>query len=179
MHLWLDHRKQLMTKTICLKSQAQERSPVTHNALVAGSQKAADDQDIYLKSQAQERSPVTHNALVAGSQKAADDQDICLESQTTCGTEYQEMSLEKRQKSAKAEKEDGCEQITDDEDVPGTDEVCSLRSSRKTFSLNSSPLLKPARESLELHNVLSEGSTDDARHRGIYGSRIHGSRSSG
>ncbi|KAK2185868.1 hypothetical protein NP493_220g01038 [Ridgeia piscesae] len=56
----------------------------------------------------------------------------------------------------KAEKEDGCEQITDDEDVPGTDEVCSLRSSRKTFSLNSSPLLKSARESLELHNVLSE-----------------------
>ena len=136
------------------RSQTRERIPVTHNALVAGSDKAADDQDMCLESQAQERSPITHNALVTGSQKAADDQDMCLESQTTCGAEYPEMSLENREKSAKKEKEDGCEKIRDDE--AGTDEVSSLRSSRKTFSLNSSPLLRPARESLELHNVLSE-----------------------
>ena len=106
----------------------------------------------------------THNALVTGSQKTIDDQDtlsydVHQGNHSTCDLECQKESPENLEKSPQNETGDDSEKpTTEDQDteVVGCDDVCSLKSSRKTFSLNSSPLLRGPRESLELHNVLCE-----------------------
>lgn len=107
---------------------------------------------------------ITHNALVTGSQKTIDDQDtlsydVHQGNHGTCDLECQKESPENLEKSPQNETGDNSEKpTTEDQDteVVGCDDVCSLKSSRKTFSLNSSPLLRGPRESLELHNVLCE-----------------------